>query len=28
MDEVRRWACAQSQEHLVFRITHQLHCVV
>jgi hypothetical protein len=28
LDEIRNWACAQSQPHLVFRVTHQLHCIV
>jgi len=28
LDEVREWACAQTQVHLVFRVTHQLHCTV
>jgi hypothetical protein len=27
MDEVREWACAQDQDHLVFRVTHVLHCM-
>ena len=27
-DEVREWACAQCQEHLVFRVTLQLHCMI
>ena len=27
MDEVRGWAQAQDQQHLVFRVTHHLHCI-
>jgi hypothetical protein len=28
MDEVRQWTCAQDQEHLMLRLTQQVHCVV